>query len=136
MIILIISEEKPVETGLADFLGSKGLEVFVAATELEGIAYLRDYAIDLAFINIGSQNGCGLKTISTIKSEYPSLPIIALIGNATIESALEAMRQGVSSCLVKPYENDQVIFHIRWALENKNTDTLGNRERNEFWKIT
>ncbi|MGB3222256.1 MAG: EAL domain-containing protein [Desulforhopalus sp.] len=135
MSILIISEETTVRKGLADFLGSKGFKVFAAATELEGIAHLKNCATRLVFISIGSQNGCGLKTISKIKLGYPSVAIIALISNATIESALEAMRQGVSSCLAKPYENDQVMFYIRWAIENKNADTLAIEKETNFAKL-
>src|SRR6185369_9105275 len=62
---------------------------------------------------------CGLEVLAGIKADFPLTGAIVLTGQATIDSAVAATNRGAFSYLVKPYQIDQLMNHIRRALEKQ-----------------
>ena len=50
------------------------------------------------------------------KKDYPLVEVVMLTGDATIDSAIEAMKSGAFDYLVKPFEIVQVIDKIKAAV--------------------
>ena len=61
----------------------------------------------------------GIATLQLIKKEYPLVEVVMLTGDATIDSAIEAMKLGAFDYLVKPFDIDQVIDKISAAAKRK-----------------
>lgn len=117
--ILIIDDDPNIRKTLSDILKVKGYETVTATDGAEGIAILAADPADLALIDLGLPDMSGLEVLTRIKKESPSTEAIILTGNATLDSAIEATNSGAFSYLLKPYDIDQMMLHVKRAIEKQ-----------------
>jgi response regulator RpfG family c-di-GMP phosphodiesterase len=70
-------------------------------------------------IDLGLPDISGLEVLNKVKAEFPFTEAIILTGNASLESAIEATNKGAFSYLLKPYDIEGLMLHIRRALEKQ-----------------
>ena len=59
----------------------------------------------------------GLELLARLKAVSPETPVVVVTGHGTIETAVEAMRQGAFDFLTKPFPRDQLRLTLERALE-------------------
>jgi DNA-binding NtrC family response regulator len=117
--ILIIDDDPNIRKTLSDILRSKRYEPYAAKDGAGGLALLAKEAINLVLLDLGLPDMPGLEILTSMNSGHPSVQAIILTGNASLDSAIEATNKGAFSYLQKPYDMDQLILHIRRALEKQ-----------------
>ena len=65
-------------------------------------------SFDIAFIDLRLERENGMDLIPPLLAEYPWLKIVVITANATIETAVEAMRRGAADYIEKPFTSAQV----------------------------
>mgnify|MGYP001636549586 FL=1 len=61
----------------------------------------------------------GLQLITKIAKSKPEILTVLMTGHGTIDSAVEAMKQGASDYLMKPLNLDELIIRIQKVLEER-----------------
>jgi DNA-binding response OmpR family regulator len=117
--IFIIDDDQNIRKTLSDILIAKGYDTSAAQNGNEGLALLKQTPANLVIIDLGLPDMPGLEVLGRIKADNPSTEAIILTGNASLNSAIEATNRGAFSYLTKPYDIDQLIIHIRRALEKQ-----------------
>jgi PAS domain S-box-containing protein len=117
--ILIIDDDPNLRKTLADILRVKGYETLAAEDGEKGLTVLREQRVHLALLDLGLPGMPGMEVLARIKADSPLTEVIVMTGQATIDSAVAASNQGAFSYLLKPYEIDLLINHIRRALEKQ-----------------
>ena len=117
--ILIIDDDPNLRKTLSDILRARGYETQAAGDGTEGLALLKQHAVHLALVDLRLPDISGLEVLEKIKANQPSIEAIILTGNATLDSAIEATNRGAFSYLQKPYDIDQLLLHIRRAIEKQ-----------------
>ncbi|MBA4418310.1 MAG: hypothetical protein C0392_10435 [Syntrophus sp. (in: bacteria)] len=117
--ILIIEDDQIINKSLFDILKERGYEAFAATSGEEGLAFLKQFPANLVVIDLGLPDMSGLDVLSRVKGDNPSTEAIMLTGNASLESAIEATEMGAFSYLLKPYKTEELMFHIKRALEKQ-----------------
>lgn len=121
-VILIIDDDPNLRKTLSDILRSKGYEALSAKDGEEGLALLKKDHLNVALIDLKLPDMSGLEVLKRAKADCPSLEAIILTGNASLDSAIEATNKGVFSYLQKPYDIDQLLLHIRRAVEKQQAE--------------
>jgi len=70
----------------------------------------------------------GIETTQRIKNKWPIIEVILLTGHATVESAVNALKQGAFDYLMKPYELDELLKKIKAAINRKRSHEAQIRE--------
>jgi diguanylate cyclase (GGDEF)-like protein len=130
--IIIIDDDPGLRKTLTDILRLKGFEPQAAGNGAAGLALMEDNPATLALIDLGLPDIHGIDLLKRVKAEWPSTEIIVLTGKATLESAIEATNEGAFSYLVKPYEIEQLMLHIRRATEKQQAEAELRRSRDEL----
>jgi DNA-binding response OmpR family regulator len=117
--ILIIDDDEGLRKTLSDILRSKGFETFTAGDGAGGLSALKERDIDVALIDLRLPDISGIEALDRIKTDYPSIEAIVLTGHANLDSAIEATNKGAFSYLQKPYEIEQLLVHIKRAIERR-----------------
>jgi DNA-binding NtrC family response regulator len=85
---------------------------------------LGQYRFHLAIIDLVLPGENGLDLIQEIKNSYPLTSVIAISGQASIETAVQAMKLGADEFIVKPIHNLDLIniqveklLQTQWLLE-------------------
>lgn len=133
--ILIIDDDPNIRKTLSDILRGKGYEPLAAKDGAEAQALLAKKAINLVLIDLGLPDIPGLEILTGINSRHPSIQAIILTGQASLDSAIEATNKGAFSYLQKPYDMDQLILHIRRALEKQEAQAAIIRHSGDLEKI-
>ena len=117
--ILVVDDDPNLRKTLADILRVKGYATAIAANGVEGLAAAEKMDISLALIDLGLPDLSGLEVMARIKAMSPLTEAIVLTGNASLDAAIEATRQGAFSFLVKPYQMDDLLRNIQHGVERQ-----------------
>jgi DNA-binding NtrC family response regulator len=119
--ILIIDDDAGVRAYLQHGLSLGAYDVVVAPNGNEGIQRHRESPVDLVITDLFMPEKDGLETITELRRDSPSLPIIAISGgHATSGSMLQAARLvGAANILEKPFDAGKLLSMIESALQPK-----------------
>lgn len=113
--ILVIEDDEAHRRLLAKALEPDGFAVETAASGEEGLERLRASAFSVVLCDLAMPGMGGLRTLKAIKAAFPALPVIIITGQATVDTAVEAMQSGASEYLRKPFDLRALVAAIRKA---------------------
>ncbi|MDA3970924.1 MAG: diguanylate cyclase [Desulfobulbaceae bacterium] len=119
--ILVVDDDPNLRKTLADILRVKGYATAIASTGAEAIAAMEAGGINLALIDLMLPDMHGLEVMARLKAMLPMTEAIILTGNASMDTAIEATRQGAFSYLTKPYHMDDLLRNIEHGVERQQT---------------
>jgi DNA-binding NtrC family response regulator len=114
--ILVVDDEKNIREGLAKLLALEGHQTIPAADGREALALLERGDIDLVVTDLRMPNLPGEELLRRAQAGTPGLPVIILTGHGTIESAVQAMKEGAYDYLTKPVEMGHLTLLVTRAL--------------------
>lgn len=118
--ILVVDDEIEVRTLLARALGEMGgFSVEEAETAEEALQKIQDNVFDLVLVDFKLPAMDGLQLITEIVKSKPQILTVLLTGQATIDSAVEAMKRGASDYLTKPIDLNQILLCLRRVMNEK-----------------
>jgi DNA-binding response OmpR family regulator len=117
--ILVIDDEPHLRRSLMLILQRAGYQVTVAGSAREARHYLQAGPFDLIFLDLKMPEVDGLTFLAEIREQYPDLPVLILTAHATLESAMEAVRQGARDYLLKPIMPNVILTRVANVLETQ-----------------
>ena len=119
--ILIIDDEKDILTFLDSALTDEGFQVRSALSGAEAIEIFKSDTFDLVITDVRMPGMNGLEVIRQIKQIDEDMEIIILTGHATLENAIQALKEnGACDFLKKPLEDIAGFFaSVSKALERR-----------------
>ncbi|HEX8551284.1 MAG TPA: sigma-54 dependent transcriptional regulator [Abditibacteriaceae bacterium] len=115
--VLVIDDEKPICLLIEGILAAEGLAVSKAHRASDGLASLEETEFGVVFLDMGLPDMKGIDVLREIKRRQPHVPVVMITGNASKDSAVEAMRQGAYDYLAKPFNISDVALVAGRALE-------------------
>ncbi|MEW6510118.1 MAG: sigma-54 dependent transcriptional regulator [Bacteroidota bacterium] len=116
--ILLIDDEERIRNILKAVLSEEGFEVFGAKDGAEGLQQVRTVAPDVVILDLKMPRMDGIETMIRLKELRPDTVAIMLTAHGSIQSAVEAMKQGAYDYLTKPFDNEQLLIVVRRAAEH------------------
>jgi len=90
----------------------------VAASEIrEAKERITEGGFEIALLDLKLDGGTGIELMKSLREVDPDLPVIILTAYGTIESAVEAMKEGAYSYLTKPFDYRELLIQIRNGIE-------------------
>ena len=127
--ILVVDDQEAVRDALRLLLKHSGYRSSEAATPAEALAMIQgdDHAavlVDMNYRQDTTSGEEGLALIRDIAARKPDLPVIAMTAWASIELAVEAMREGAVDFIEKPWQNARLlsVLESRIALQRTERD--------------
>ncbi len=114
--ILVIDDEPNLRNTLSKILQNEGYVVTPADGANQALQYLQAGAYDLAFLDLMMPGMDGITLLGEIRKYYPEMPVLILTANATLESAMEAVRQGARDYMIKPVDPPHIITRVKEIL--------------------
>lgn len=114
--ILIVDDELEMRQLLRELLEEEGYQVEVASDGQDAIDRMghRDFPVVLTDLRMKGMGGLGL--LEHVVRAHPETNLVMMTAFGTVESAVEAMKQGAFDYLTKPIKTDELLLTIKKAL--------------------
>jgi len=117
--ILVVDDEKNIRRSVSLICESEGYEVRSAADADEAMAVVRETRLDLALLDVMMPGTDGLTLLRKIRQALPDIAAIMISGNATLENAVRATKEGAFDFIEKPISKEKLLLSIKNALLSK-----------------
>ena len=114
--ILVIDDEEAVQDVIRRFLQIAGHRVQCAVNGQQGLAYLKEHAVDLVVLDWMIPKEDGRHNFHLIRQMRPGLPILLCTGLVQTDQATELLREEQVSPLRKPFRMNELWYAVNNAL--------------------
>jgi two-component system, NtrC family, response regulator AtoC len=111
--ILIIDDDRATSAGMADVVEEWGYEAELADDVASAWKSIQKLLPDVALVDLKLPDGSGLDLLRRIKNDYQDLPVIILTGHASVDSAVDALKEGAEDYLTKPVDLSRLEVMLR-----------------------
>lgn len=117
--ILAIDDDGPLLAFLEQALTEFGAEVVTSQSATKGIQLYTEDHFDLVFVDYMMPEMNGVDVLKELRAHDANAFVIMMTGNASIESAVDAMKLGAVDYLTKPLDLDHLEVVLNKTLQNK-----------------
>jgi DNA-binding NtrC family response regulator len=115
--ILIVDDEVDLAQAMATLLGNAGYTCVVCTEGARAYDAVLAESPDLVLSDLRMPGGSGMELLKKVRSHNPTLPVILLTAFATVDLAVQAMREGATDFLAKPFLPEELLAKIRGGID-------------------
>jgi DNA-binding NtrC family response regulator len=115
--ILIIDDEPIALSNMSHVLEREGYKVTACENGESGLAAMQSTEFDIVLTDLRMPGIDGMDVLRHIRESIPDLPVIMITGQATLDSAVDAMKAGAFHYIAKPFRLNEAREVVRSALE-------------------
>jgi two-component system, NtrC family, response regulator HydG len=117
--ILIVDDEPVVRDSLGKWFAEEGFTVRAVGSAQEALNSFQPHTWDVALLDIKMPGIDGIELQNRLREADPDLIVIVMTGYASVETAIQALKQGAYDYICKPFEPDELVHTINNALEHR-----------------
>ena len=117
--LLIVDDEAALRGAIAERLADHGFVVEQAGSGEEALERLAAFAFDVLITDLKLPGINGRQVLDAAIERYPEIIAIVITGYGTVKDAVEAIKQGASDFITKPFQFDALMHVLRSAMEQR-----------------
>ena len=137
--ILAIDDEKELLASITKILERSGNAVLTANSGEEGLLALQeDRPPDMVLTDLVMPGIGGMELLRAVRRKYPEVPVVLMTAHATLETAIQAIREGAYDYLPKPFGQEELLVmvqrtlgHLKLTRENRRLRTQLGAQKQE-----
>jgi putative two-component system response regulator len=114
--VLCVDDEPVILQILRRLLEVQGFEPATCGDPLTAVSAFREGAFDVVITDIHMPGMDGLTLMRSLREVQPELPVVVVTGHGTVDTAIQALREGATGMLVKPFTGEELLAEVRRAL--------------------
>ena len=117
--ILVVDDEMIVREALSNYLREDGYEAVAVETGEEALKMVEGERWNVLFVDLKMPGMDGLEVLREVKKITSDLPVIIITAYATIDSAVQAMKDGAYDYIVKPFDPEAIALVVEKVVEHQ-----------------
>ncbi len=117
--VLAVDDQADMRWFLAHLLLEQGFEVLTAEDGEEALERLKKGDPEVVLLDLKMPRLDGMQALEKIKEIAPEVPVIVVTAYGDVPSAVRAMKLGAYDYLTKPFNNEDLLYTIKRALERR-----------------
>ncbi len=114
--LLIVDDEPIAVRNLAHVMRKEGYRTIAIDNGPEALALLKHNIFDVVLTDLRMEGADGMDILRACKEKAPQSEVILITGFATLESAVESMREGAFFYIAKPFRLEEVRKVVKEAM--------------------
>src|ERR1051325_10926355 len=117
--ILVVDDEASVRDALRATFAADGYAVQAVDGGVQAIAELEKQDADVVLVDLTLPRISGLEVLDRIRQGWPHTEVIVITGQASISTAVDAIKRGAYHYVTKPFTADEILHLVGQALERR-----------------
>lgn len=117
MKILIVDDDKKLLSVLKTIFVEQDHEIITCSNGLDAIRICREQTFDLIITDLMMPGANGMEVLKEARKIHPETLVILITGYASLETAVQAIRDGAYDYITKPFKLDEIKIVVRNAGE-------------------
>jgi two-component system, NtrC family, response regulator AtoC len=127
--ILIVDDEVEMRIAMSETLKHAGYPVEVSHNAIDALNKFKKNAYAMVVTDMTMPKRSGLELLKDIKALRPEMPVLMVTAYATIDTAIEAMKNGAFDYIQKPFKSDVFTFKVDRALNMSKEERASSTPR-------
>ena len=119
---MVVDDETVIREGLQRILEGERYAVDTCKSGHIAIEMLQQKDYDLIITDLKMPGMNGIEVLKAVKTLQPDVPVIMITGYATVDTAVDAMKNGAFDYIAKPFTPDQIQEKVEKAFEQRNVN--------------
>jgi len=115
--ILVTDDDSMLNQSLSNLFVRNGYRVASASTQVEALKLLESEIFDLVLTDLRLGHGSGFEVLAAAKKLHSETEVIIMTAFGSVQSAVQAIQNGASDYITKPFKNQELLFKVNKALE-------------------
>ncbi len=121
--VLVVEDDLSLREAMCDTLQLAGYPVLSATDGNAALSLIDQEHISVVVSDVQMKPMDGFSLLKKLKSSRPEIPVVLMTAYGTIQKAVEAIREGASDYLVKPFDSDSLLNLVkRYILEDNEAE--------------
>ena len=117
--ILIVDDDESTRRSLTLIFGKKGYETEAVGTGREALEKVQERFFNVALLDVRLPDMEGVELLAPLKEMQPDLAVIIVTAYSSVETAVQALKEGAAAYITKPLNVDEVLATVRETLEKQ-----------------
>jgi DNA-binding NtrC family response regulator len=117
--ILAVDDDAMMREALRDTLTAEGYSVVTVETAMAGVAELERAEVDVVLADLSLPRVSGLELLDRIQRSWPTTEVIVITGQASIATAVDAIKRGAYHYVTKPFTAEEILHLVAQACERR-----------------
>ena len=118
-IVLVVDDESAIVESLSKIFRREGLNVLAATDGNAGLDLLRRHRVGVLLTDLMMPNTSGMDLLRAAKTIAPETEVVLMTAYGTVETAVDAMKEGAYDFVTKPLKRAHVVRIVKNALEKQ-----------------
>ena len=134
--ILVVDDEPANLTSLERIFRREALRVLRASCAKEAIEQLRKHRVQVVLTDLMMPGTSGIELLRAVKEVSPDTEVVMMTAYATVEVAVQAIREGAYDFVEKPLKRAVIVESVRKALEHNALVTENRSLKQELHRLS
>ncbi|HQO63388.1 MAG TPA: sigma-54 dependent transcriptional regulator, partial [Syntrophorhabdus sp.] len=117
--ILIVEDDRKMRLALREIMTKEGYSVDTVETGEAALGRVEETSYDLVITDLKLPGIDGMSLLKAIRKSRPDTSVVIITAYATVDTAVEAMREGAEDYISKPFNLDEIRIIVKKVLEKK-----------------
>ncbi len=117
--ILIVDDERSIRESLELILNEEGYRTTTVSNGKEALKEASEKTFDIVITDLKMPEMDGMTLLYKCQKICPQTAVIIITAHGSLDSAIEALRQGAYDYILKPFDFDAVLLKIKRLLQHK-----------------
>jgi two-component system response regulator AtoC len=113
--VLIVDDDDALGRVLKAMLRQDQIQAEHVPSARRALQLLETRPFDVVLTDLRMPQMDGMQLLTELRQRWPELPVLMLTAHGSVATAVEAMRLGAASFLLKPFDREQILFELRKA---------------------
>ncbi|HEY0713102.1 MAG TPA: response regulator, partial [Polyangia bacterium] len=114
--VLVVDDDRALAENLAEILEILDVNVDVAGSGAAALAKVKERAYALVLVDVRLPDATGTNLVEPLRAESPHTEVVLITGDATVDTAIAAVRMGAFAYVQKPFAPEELLETARRAL--------------------
>ncbi len=119
--VLVVDDKELMRDSVAETLKRAGFEVQTADGAEQALTIIARQRPDVVISDLKMPGMTGIELVGRIRQIDDELPVIIMTAFATVETAVQAIKQGAFHYVTKPFEGDELLIAVKRAIAHNRT---------------